>query len=490
RPIPISRHDYFCMIASLPNKIALWSSLSSMIANWDGTLMFMGDFNEVREVGERYGSVFNERQATIFNEFILDASLIDIPLGVVLEKGIPDHRPILLKQSEVDYGPTLFWFFHSWLEMEGFQNLVTDTWKNGDIDDLNGLISFKKKLQNLKQVIRTWVASKKLDTNKLKIEHQKRLSSIDAKVDQGLASEEDILNCKDSLSFLGDLDHMEAKDLAQKAKIKWALEGDENTTLKPLSTCQQESLELPFSRKEIKKAVWDCGGDRTLGPDGFTFKFFTTLIGCQSKIIGTILANRLSKVIGSCISPVQSAFINGRNILDGLLILKEVLALYRKSKKEFMVFKVDFEKAFDSLRWDYLDLVLDKLGFGLHTFTSKVEEISLFKGASFGLDSMSISHLISERSTWGAILFSIYSLKQKGTDVLSLCSWNIGNGASTRFWVDTWCGNQPLKNQFPRVYLLDYARNCYIASRVPLIDWTLRLAVFRGEVLKRSSWML
>ncbi|GJY85167.1 hypothetical protein Tco_0499193 [Tanacetum coccineum] len=44
----------------------------------------------------------------------------------------------------------------------------------------------------------------------------------------------------------------------------------------------------------------------------------------------------------------------------------------------------------------------------------------------------------SKRSTWGAILFSIYSLKQKGMDLLSLCSRNIGNGASTRFWENTW----------------------------------------------------
>nr|GEV76085.1 probable LRR receptor-like serine/threonine-protein kinase At1g63430 [Tanacetum cinerariifolium] len=73
----------------------------------------------------------------------------------------------------------------------------------------------------------------------------------------------------------------------------------------------------------------------------------------------------LSLVIGSCISFEQSAFIKGRNILDGPLILNEVLVWYRKRKKELMVFKVDFEKAFDSLRWDYLDMVMGKLGFGL-----------------------------------------------------------------------------------------------------------------------------
>ncbi|GKE46004.1 hypothetical protein Tco_1473288 [Tanacetum coccineum] len=47
--------------------------------------------------------------------------------GVVLEKGILDHRPILLKESNTDYSPTPFRFFHSWLEMDGFHDLVTDS---------------------------------------------------------------------------------------------------------------------------------------------------------------------------------------------------------------------------------------------------------------------------------------------------------------------------------------------------------------------------
>nr|GEY04259.1 heterogeneous nuclear ribonucleoprotein 1 [Tanacetum cinerariifolium] len=45
-------------------------------------------------------------------------------------------------------------------------------------------------------------------------------------------------------------------------------------------------------------------------------------------------------------------------------LANEVLAWYRQRKKELMVFKVDFEKAFDSLRRDFLDVILDKLGFG------------------------------------------------------------------------------------------------------------------------------
>nr|GEX91049.1 ARID DNA-binding domain-containing protein [Tanacetum cinerariifolium] len=167
------------------------------MVNWNGILVVMGDFNEVKEAGERY--------------------------GVVLEKGIPDHHLNILKEFEVDYGPTSFWFFHSWLKMEGFHNLVN----------------------------REWVASKKSISYKLKKDHLKRFSSIDAKVDQGCASEEDIMDRKDSLYFLGELDRMEANDLAQKAKIKWALEGDENTSFfhdavsfNPLSPCQRDNMEI------------------------------------------------------------------------------------------------------------------------------------------------------------------------------------------------------------------------------------------------------
>ena len=77
-----------------------------------------------------------------------------------------------------------------------------------------------------------------------------------------------------------------------------------------------------------------------------------SLIGCQYKIVGKLLANRLSKVIGNVVGVEQSAFIKGRNILDGPLILNECMAWYRRRKKYLMVFKVDFEKAYDALRWD------------------------------------------------------------------------------------------------------------------------------------------
>ncbi|GKB88190.1 hypothetical protein Tco_0960462, partial [Tanacetum coccineum] len=106
-------------------------------------------------------------------------------------------------------------------------------------------------------------------------------------------------------------------------------------------------------------------------------------------------------VIGSVISPEQSAFIKGRNILDGPLILNEVMAWTRKRKQALMVFKVDFEKAFDSLRCEFLELVMAMLGFGtkwfmegLHVLICKAMTMGLFKGVSVGNDRLNISHLI------------------------------------------------------------------------------------------------
>ena len=51
-----------------------------------------------------------------------------------------------------------------------------------------------------------------------------------------------------------------------------------------------------------------------------------SLIGCQYKIIGKLLANRLVEVIHSVFSLEQSAFIKGRQILDGPFLLNEVVA--------------------------------------------------------------------------------------------------------------------------------------------------------------------
>ena len=89
-----------------------------------------------------------------------------------------------------------------------------------------------------------------------------------------------------------------------------------------------------------------------------------SLIGCLYKIISKVLASRLKTVVGNTVGEVQSAYVHGRSILDGPLIVNEICSWAKKSKKKILLFKVDFEKAFDSVNWDYLESVMCQMGYG------------------------------------------------------------------------------------------------------------------------------
>jgi len=72
-----------------------------------------------------------------------------------------------------------------------------------------------------------------------------------------------------------------------------------------------------------------------------------SLVGSLYKILAKLLANRLRQFIVSVISDARSAFVKDRQILDGILIANEVVDEARKTMKELLMFKVDFEKTYD-----------------------------------------------------------------------------------------------------------------------------------------------
>lgn len=59
----------------------------------------------------------------------------------------------------------------------------------------------------------------------------------------------------------------------------------------------------------------------------------------------------------------QTFFIKGRQILNGALIAGEIIDHCKRRKKQAIIFKLDFHKAFDNIVWDFLDRTLTQMGF-------------------------------------------------------------------------------------------------------------------------------
>jgi len=78
------------------------------------------------------------------------------------------------------------------------------------------------------------------------------------------------------------------------------------------------------------------------------------------KIIATLIAKRLKPILPSLISPEQTGFVEGRQILDGLVITQETI---HSLKQKGMTLKLDLSKSYDRLSWKYLKAVLGAFGF-------------------------------------------------------------------------------------------------------------------------------
>lgn len=82
------------------------------------------------------------------------------------------------------------------------------------------------------------------------------------------------------------------------------------------------------------------------------------------KIILKILANRLKLALLFIISPEQTGFMKDRNISDGIIITSEIIHSIKLKKTRGVILKLDFEKAFDTVNWDFLFDVLSRMNFG------------------------------------------------------------------------------------------------------------------------------
>ncbi|RVW96070.1 Transposon TX1 uncharacterized 149 kDa protein [Vitis vinifera] len=174
----------------------------------------------------------------------------------------------------------------------------------------------------------------------------------------------------------------------------WRVEG---LDWSPISGESAFRLESPFTEEEIFKVIFQMDRDKAPGPDGFTIAVFQdcwevikedlvkvfaefhrsgiinqstnasfivllpkknmsrrisdfrpiSLITSLYKIIAKVLAGRIRGVLHETIHSTQGAFVQGRQILDAVLIANEIVDEKRRSGEEGVVFKIDFEKAYD-----------------------------------------------------------------------------------------------------------------------------------------------
>jgi hypothetical protein len=172
-------------------------------------------------------------------------------------------------------------------------------------------------------------------------------------------------------------------------------------------------LTRPFELLEIEDVVKDCDGNKSLGPDGFNFAFVKSmwslikgeirimfdqfhgisslpksfssyfvalilkigspfslgdfrpisLLGCLYKLIAKVVTARLASVMDRLVATTQSAFIKGRQLVDGVVVINGVVDLARRNGQSCLIFKVDFEKAYDSVDWSFLEYMLGRFGF-------------------------------------------------------------------------------------------------------------------------------
>ncbi|XP_074262990.1 uncharacterized protein LOC141585836 [Silene latifolia] len=128
-----------------------------------------------------------------------------------------------------------------------------------------------------------------------------------------------------------------------------------------------------ISQAEIKDIMLNIPNDKAPGPDGYFSKIFNdtwdTVGDDTSEAIMDFLrqdlcSNKLSAILPDLISPNQGGFIQGRSIMENILICQDIIRLYgRGNVYSICLFKIDFHQAYDTIEWKFPYQMLTAMKF-------------------------------------------------------------------------------------------------------------------------------